>query len=382
MKKVISLILVAMMLVACFAMTACSNKSEAAKSFKLGGIGPLTGGAAIYGNAAMNGAKIAVDEINAKNGAITFEWNPQDDAHDAEQSVNAYNTLVDWGVQAIVGCVTSAPCAAVATVANEDRVFMMTPSASSPDVTEGKTQMFQICFTDPSQGALSAEYIATNLSDKKVAVIYKNDDAYSQGIYDTFVEGAAANNMEILYAGTFNDGTATDFSVQLTAAQAAGADLIFLPMYYTPASVIMKQASDMGYDCAFFGVDGMDGILAMEGFDTSLAEGVYLLVPFDATSAKESTKAFVAKYEELYGETPNQFAADGYDAVYAIYQALEKAGCKPSDKPADICEALRKATLEMNMDGITGTMSWNETGAVTKSPLAVVIENGVYVSAK
>ena len=348
-------------------------------TFKIGFIGPLTGGAAIYGNAAKNGAQIAVDEINAKGG-IQLAFNPQDDAHDAELSVNAYNTLVDWGMQALVGPVTTQPAISVSAKANEDRVFCLTPSASSTDVIDNNDVMFQVCFTDPNQGTGSADYIAENYEDAKVAVIYRNDDAYSQGIRDTFVAEAAAKNVAIVYEGTFTDATSTDFSVQVTAAQAAEANIVFLPIYYQPASVILKQAADIDYAPVFFGVDGMDGILTMEGFDASLAEGVFMLTPFSADAQDERTQAFVARYQEITGEIPNQFAADCYDAVYALYTASLNAGIDASTSAEDACELLiEQFAGDFEIEGLTGTMSWDETGAVTKTPTAVVIQDGAYV---
>jgi branched-chain amino acid transport system substrate-binding protein len=357
-----------------------TTTTTASGTFKLGGIGPLTGAAAIYGTAAMNGAQIAVDEINALGGDIQFEFNAQDDVHDAETSVNAYHTLQDWGMQVLVGTVTTAPCIAVSAEAYTDRVFCLTPSASSTDVIADKDNMYQVCFTDPNQGVGAADYIAENISGT-IAVIYQNDDAYSQGIRDTFVAEAAEKGLDVVYEGTFTADTATDFSVQLTAAQAAGAEIIFLPMYYTPASVILKQADSMGYAPTFFGVDGMDGILTMEGFDTSLAEGVMLLTPFSADATDELTQNFVSKYQELYGETPNQFAADGYDAVYTIYTALQAAGCTSDMSAADICEALIAVMPTITVDGLTGEgMTWSSTGEVSKSPRAVVIKDGVYVT--
>ncbi len=352
----------------------------ASGTFKLGGIGPLTGDAAIYGNAAMNGAQIAVDEINALGGAIQFEFEKQDDENDPEKSLNAYNTLMDHGMQVLVGTVTTQPAIAVSAQAFQDRVFSMTPSASSTDVISGKDNMFQVCFTDPNQGTGAADYIAENMPDAKVAIIYRNDDAYSQGIRDTFVSEAQAKGLEVVDEGTFTKDTQTDFSVQLTSAQNKGANLIFLPIYYQPASVILAQAKAMNYAPTYFGVDGMDGILTMEGFDTSLAEGVMLLTPFSADADDERTQNFVKTYNDLYGETPNQFAADAYDVVYVIYEALNAAGCTGDMSAEDICDALISVMPTISVDGLTGQgMTWQSTGEVSKAPMAVVIENGVYV---
>ena len=354
---------------------------EAGGTFKLGTIGPLTGDAAIYGQAVANGAKIAVDEINAAGGAIQFEFQSQDDVADGETSVNAYNKLMDWGMQVMVGPTTTGASIAVADKVYADRTIMLTPSASSPDVTAGKDNVFQVCFTDPNQGTGSADYIADNMTGAKVAVIYRNDDAYSQGIRDTFVAEAAAKNLEVVYEGTFTADTATDFSVQLTAAQSAGADTVFLPIYYQPASVILTQAAAMNYAPTFFGVDGMDGILTMEGFDTALAEGVMLLTPFSADAEDERTQNFVKVYQSAYGDVPNQFAADAYDGVYIMKAALEAAGCTADMSSTDICEAVVAVMTTISVDGLTGQgMTWSADGAVSKAPMAVVIKDGVYVT--
>ena len=348
-------------------------------TFKLGHIGPLTGDAAIYGIATNNGAQLAVEEINALGGDIQFELKSEDDVATADTAVNAYNSLKDWGMQALIGCTTTGSAIAVAAEAYSDRVFAITPSASSTGVTAGKDNVFQVCFTDPNQGVASADYMAEKMADAKIAIIYRNDDAYSQGIRDAFKAEAETKGLNIVSEGTFTKDTATDFSVQLTAAQSAGADLIFLPIYYQPASVIFNQADAMGYAPTFFGVDGMDGILTLEGFDTKLAEGVMLLTPFSASSEDEATQAFVSAYVEKFGETPNQFAADAYDAVYALYEAIKASGVTADMSTADICEALVAAMPTITLNGLTGTLSWSANGEVSKAPSAYVIEDGKYV---
>jgi len=346
---------------------------------KIGLIGPLTGAAASYGTSVAQGAAIAVEEINALGG-IQLELNPQDDEHDAEKSVNAYNTLWDWGAQMIIGCVTTTPCIAVGAEAYNDRMFMLTPSASSTDVIKDKDNVFQVCFTDPAQGSASAQYIADNALATKVAVIYNNADAYSTGIYQTFEARAMELGLEIVAVTTFTDDT-TDFSVQVTTVKEAGAELVFLPIYYTPASMILQQANSMEYAPIFFGVDGMDGILNIEGFDTSLAEGVMLLTPFSADATDELTVNFVTKYQAAYNATPDQFAADAYDCVYTLYYAIQAAGITAETSAEEACELLIATLPTLEIPGVTGTMTWATTGEVTKTPTAVRIENGVYVGA-
>lgn len=355
-----------------------SGESTAA-AFKIGGTGPLTGDAAIYGNAVYNGAKLAVEEINAEGG-VQFDLKMEDDENDPEKAVSAYNALKDWGVQLSLGSVTSKPGEATATENFADRIFALTPSASAPAVTEGKDNVFQMCFSDPNQGTASAEYIADNQMGTKIAIIYKNDDVYSSGIYEKFKAEAETKGLNIVSTTTFTSSSATDFSVQLGEAKAAGADLLFLPIYYQPASLILQQAKSMGYAPKFFGVDGMDGILTLEGFDTSLAEGVMLLTPFNADAEDEKTQSFVTKYKEQFGDVPNQFAADAYDCVYAYKAAIEASGATPDMSAEELCDLMIQTFPTLTFDGLTGEgVTWDSTGAVSKSPKGMVIQNGAYV---
>ena len=395
MKKKFFALMMAMVMV--LSLAACSSSDEAdpnsgdsaggessgSSAFKVGVIGPLTGGAAIYGTCVANSAQIAVDEINALGGDIQFELMTEDDVNDAETSVNAYNALMDDGMQILVGTVTTQPALSVVPLSYEDRVFTLTPSASGDDVISinDNDNVFQICFTDSNQGSRSAQYIDENFDSPKIAIIYKNDDQYSIGIRDNFKAEADSRGMDIVYEGTFTEASQTDFNVQLAGAQSAGADLLFLPIYYTPASVILTQANAMGYAPTFFGVDGMDGILTMDGFDASLAEGVMLLTPFNADATDEATVNFVTKYQELYGETPNQFAADAYDCVYAYKLALETAGCTPDMSAADLNAKMKETFPTITLTGLTGDgagITWDASGEVSKSPKGMVIQNGAY----
>ena len=373
MKKLIALALALVL-----ALTVCSAFAEETITLKIAHIGPTTGPAALYGIATSRGAQIAVDEINAAGGKYKIELIDEDDEHNVEKVINAYNAALDAGAQMILGSTTSKPCEAAGAQGYTDRVFFLTPSASSTAVIEDKDNVFQVCFTDPNQGAASAEYIAEHKLGTKIAVIYNNADVYSTGIRDTFVEKAPSLGLEIVSEETFTDET-TDFTVQVGKAQEAGAEIVFLPMYYTPASLILKTAADKNYKPIFFGVDGMDGILSVEGFDTSLAEGVMLLTPFVATSEDAKVANFVKLYEDKFGETPIQFAADAYDGIYILVAAAEKAGITADTTPEEACDLLIAAMKEIQVDGITGSMTWDESGAVTKTPMAATIENGVYV---
>ena len=387
MKKFISVMLVAAMAVT--ALTGCGSNSGSsskkdADKYYIGGIGPTTGATAIYGTAVKNGAQIAVDEINAAGGinGKQIEYRFEDDQNDAEKSVNAYNTLKDWGMQMLVGTTTTAPCIAVAGKTASDNMFQITPSASAPYVlSSGNGNIFQVCFTDPNQGIASAQYIAENKLAQKIGIIYDSSDVYSSGIEEKFEAEAKDKGLQIVSKAAFTADSKTDFGTQLQKAKDAGADLLFLPIYYQEASIILKQADTMGYKPKFFGVDGMDGILTVENFDTKLAEGVMLLTPFAADAKDKAVQNFVKTYKEKYKDTPNQFAADSYDAVYALKAAIEESKATPDMSASDMCDALKGAMTKIKMQGLTGGkdgLTWNESGEVTKSPKAVIIKNGAY----
>lgn len=361
---------------------AAGTTASANGVLKIGGIGPVTGGAAIYGQAVKNAAELAVSEINAAGGinGMQIEFKFEDDEHDAEKSVNAYNTLKDWGMQVLMGTVTSTPCIAVSEYTKEDNMFQLTPSGSAVKCVQ-YDNAFRVCFSDPNQGTASAQYIAANKLATKVAVIYDSSDVYSSGIYETFAAEAANQGIEIVSAEAFTADSNKDFSVQIQKAKSAGAELVFLPIYYTEASLILSQAKSAGYAPKFFGCDGLDGILNVENFDKTLAEGVMLLTPFVASAEDDATKKFVDAYQKAYGEVPNQFAADAYDAIYIIKAAAEKGGVKADMSVSDICEAMKKAMIEITVAGLTSpSMTWTADGEPNKEPKAMKIENGVYVA--
>ena len=384
-KKAASVMLASAMVVSLAACGSSGNKSGGSSdsdTFKIGGIGPTTGDAAIYGTAVKNGIQLAVDEINAAGGinGKQIEYKFEDDQADSEKSVNAYNTLKDWGMQALIGTTTSTPCTAVVEETHSDNMFQLTPSATAVDSIQ-YDNAFRMCFSDPNQGSASADYIAENKLATKVAIIYNSSDTYSSGIYQTFATEAKAKGLDVVAAEAFTADNKTDFSVQIQKAKDAGAELVFLPIYYQEASLILAQANKAGFTPKWFGCDGMDGILDVKNFDTSLAEGLMLLTPFVADADDEKTQAFVSKYKELYGDTPNQFGADAYDAIYAIKAAIEEAGVTPDMSASDIGSALTEAMTKISVDGLTGDgMTWEATGEVSKAPKAMVIKDGAYTA--
>ena len=380
MKKVFAFVMAACMAATMF--VGCAPKKgeeEAARVIKVGTSGPLTGGNAMYGNAVANGLKLAFEEINAQGG-LQFEVNAQDDEADAEKAVNAYTALMDWGMQIMAGPTTSGSAAATAAECAADRVFMMTPSASDASVITAGDNIFQICFTDPNQGIGSADYISQHNLGTAIGVIYDSSNPYSSGIYEKFQERANQIGLNVVAVEAFTEDNKADLTTQVTKCQSAGCDLIFLPIYAAEATQVLTYADKIGYTPKFFGCDGLDGILAVEGFDPALAEGVMLLTPFDATATDEKTQNFVKNYTEKFGIAPNQFAADAYDVAYVIAAACEAGKVTPDMTAEQICEILMEQVLSMSFDGLTGEgMQWSADGAVSKEPKAVKIENGVYV---
>ncbi len=393
MKKAISAVLAATMAMALLAGCGSGSGSDSGsgssgsgetggsqEAFRIGAIGPVTGGAAVYGEAVKNGAELAVKEINEAGGigGKQIEYKYEDDEHDAEKAVNAYNTLKDWGMHALLGTVTSAPCVAVGEVSQADNIFMLTPSGTAVECVQ-YDNAFRVCFSDPMKGLESAKYIGENGLAKKVAAIYDSSDVYSTGIYEAFVKEAENQDFEVVAAEAFTAESKTDFSVQLQKAKDAGAELVFLPFYYTEASLVLKQASGMNYEPIFFGCDGMDGILAVEGFDVNLANNLMFMSPFTPTSEDETIQKFVKDYQDAYGDTPNQFAADAYDGMYAIKAAMEEAGVTPDMSSSDICDALKDAMTKISIDGVTAKgLTWEADGEPSKEPMVVRIADGDY----
>ena len=385
MKKFFAILMAALMVAAMFAGCgeAAAPESGDSNTIKIGMTGPLTGGAAEYGLAVEAGMEIAVEEINAAAGedGLKIEFKSEDDEADGEKAVSGYNALKDWGMQFFAGTVTSGACNAVAPETVNDEIFLLTPSASAVEVATAGSNTYQMCFTDPNQGASAAEVIAANWPDAVIGLIYDSSDDYSTGLYQGFLAKAGELGLDVVCETSFTKDTKSDLSTQVTQCKDAGADLVFLPIYYSEASQILTYAAKIGYAPTLFGCDGMDGILAVEGFDTTLAEGLALMTPFDANATDEATVSFVTKYKEkMNGQIPNQFAADGYDCIYAIYNACVAKGVDGSTDAAEACALICEWFNAETFDGLTGKgMTWDAEGMISKMPAAVVITDGVYV---
>ena len=380
MKKFFALVLAVVMIAAMFAGCGAQETADP-NTIKIGMSGPLTGGAAVYGTAVEAGMKIAVDEINAAAGedGLKIEFNSQDDEHDNEKAQNAYNTLKDWGMQFFAGAVTTGPCLAIAPSTVEDQIFMMTPSGSSQKIAESGKNIYQMCFTDPNQGANAAQLVAEKQLATNIGIIFDSSDDYSKGLLDGFKTKAAELGLNIVCETSFTADNKSDLSTQVTQCKDAGCDFVFLPFYSVEAAQVLTYADKIGYEPTFFGCDGMDGILTTEGFDTALAEGLLLMTPFNPDAPE--TQDFVNKYKAaMNGVTPNQFAADGYDVIYAIYNACKATGIDGTTKPADACAKLNEYFATYEFTGLTGAgMTWDADGMISKIPAAVKIENGKYV---
>ena len=379
MKKFFAMMLAVMMVVGLFAGCGDKGNAEGSDALRIGLTGPFTGDNAVYGNAVKWGMEVAVEEINAKGG-LQIEFKAEDDVSDNEKATTAYATLMDWGMQIFAGAVTTGPCLTLAPKAAADNMFMMTPSGSNEDIPKAGDNVYQMCFTDPNQGDASAQLISTQKLGTKIGILYDSTTDYSNGIKKSFEAAAATLNMEIVATTSF-DANTTDYKTQLQQLQSAGCDLVFMPIYAAQAVTVLTNANEMNYKPVFLGCDGMDGVLTQENFDTSLAEGLIMMTPYAADDPDPKNVSFVEKYKaKSGGEAPNQFAADGYDVIYAIYEGCVAKGVNGKTSNADACAALKEYFATATFNGLTGqNMTWKD-GYVSKVPAAVEVQDGKYVS--
>lgn len=378
MKKFLCMMMAVLMVLA---MAACGgepannggNDTPDATTVKIGGIGPLTGAYANYGLSEKNGAELVVKEINEAGGIAgkQIELSYQDSQGESESAVNAYGKLMDWGMEVSLGCVLSGENASVVAAARDDDVLLITPSGSADKCIDGNDKAFRVCFYDSYQGAAAAQYIKENNIVDTVGVLYQSDVDYSVGLYNAFVDQCGKLGITIAETQTFTASTSTDFSTQVNALVASGVKLVFIPIYAEEASTFLTQArGKFAGDVYFFGADGLDGILGKVEQDPTIANNVLMLTPFAADNPSENVQSFVKKYQEAYGATPDQFAADAYDAVYAIKAAIEKAGSTSGD-------ALASALTSLTVEGVTGTMTWGSDGNTSKNASAILYYDGV-----
>ena len=367
---------VCLLLVAgCF--VGCGNKAD---GYVIGATGPLSGDAASYGLSVQKGAQLAVKEINAAGGlnGVDFIFEMYDDEAKAEKVTDGYNALLRKGMQVSIGSVTSGACLTFADESKEDNLFFITPSASADDAIKNSNG-YRICFGDPDQGKYAAE--ALSASYTKIGVIYNNDDAYSTGLLGGFeAKMKEIGKADAYIAKAFTDATKTSFATQVSDLKSAGCDVIFLPIYYQEASLIVGEANTQNYDVDFYGCDGMDGIVKHVAANATLSEqikGLKYLAPIDVNSTDAKIKSFVDAYKAEYnGEIPDQFAADAYDAVYVIFNAMKEAGVDNKNiKPSDLCDKIT-AVLQNGFEynGVTGKMTWDKNGAAVKAPVTIEIK--------
>ena len=383
MKKFLALMLAVIMVAAMF--TACGKKGYTSDNteFVIGVSGPLTGGAAIYGQAVANAAQMAVDEINAAGGfnGVNFKLVATDDMHDASKVSTNYSSMLEGGMQLSLGTVTTAPGLEFTNLSKEDNVFFLTPSASGDDIPANENG-FQMCFADGNQGKVAADFVNQNFSGQTIGVFYKSDENYSKGIYDQFKANldAAVTVVET----SFSDANATDFASQIDTLK--DMKFVFMPIYYQPATMFMTQAKDIiAADAVYYGCDGFDGIEGMEGFDINeIPQAITMLSHFNSKAEDGKAKEFIDKYVEKYGkDTLNQFGASAYDCVYALFGAMKAAVAAGKEIPvtisaSDMCEILKEqfAGGYTVTDAVTGaSISWDANGYVNKTAIQYIIKD-------
>lgn len=381
-KKFMCMFMAAVMMLT---MVACGDSSDngdnggspdsgSSDTIKIGGIGPLTGGYANYGISVKQGAQLAVDEINA-NGGINgkqIEFRFEDSQGDSESAVNAYGHLMDWGMDVSLGGTFSGETASIVAAAREDDILLLTPTGSADKCIDGNDKAFRICFYDSYQGAAAADYVKENGLSTDVGVLYESDYDYSVGLYNSFVAQAASAGLNIVETQTFTTTTTTDFSTQINALVDSGVKTVFIPIYAEEASTFLTQAKGkFADDVYFFGADGLDGILGKVEQDPTIADNVLMLTPFAADSSDSAVQAFVSAYEAAYSATPDQFAADAYDAIYVIKAAVEAANGSTSGAE------LAAVMTSLEVSGVTGKMTWTADGNTNKPASAILYKDGM-----
>ena len=374
MKKFLSIALAAVVSVAALAGCGGSAGNYTANNteFFIGATGPLTGDTSSYGTSVNEGAMLAIEEINAAGGlnGVTFKYEMKDDKSTAADAATGYDTLFEAGMNVAIGSVTSGSCDSFASKADEDSLFFITPSASAANVIENRPTAFRVCFGDPDQGTLAAEEITKEYT--KIGAIYDTSDPYSKGIFDAF-EAKMKELGKEFDAQSFDAENKKDFTTQIEALK--DCEVIFLPIYYTEAGLIAKAAAAKGCEALLFGCDGFDGVA--DQVDDSVKNVIKYITPFDVNSKDATVAKFVENYKAAYdGKVPDQFAADGYDAVMAIYEAMKAANVTdPTISPAELSKVIIPAITadDFVYVGATGEMTWDESGACTKVPQIVVL---------
>ena len=364
-----------------FSLAACGGNNYTANNteYVIGFSGPLTGPAAVYGIAVQNSAQMAVDEINAAGGlnGVKFKLLATDDTHDATKVAANYASMLEGGMQVSLGTVTTAPGLEFTNLSAEDNVFFITPSASGDDIPK-KDNGFQMCFADGNQGKVAADYVnSTGL--KKIGIFYKSDDAYSNGIFKQFKENLDSS-IETVEA-VFTAANETDFSAQITTLK--DCEFIFMPIYYTPASIFMTQAKDtVAADAVYYGCDGFDGLAGQFEDFSVIPQEVSMLSHFDSNATEGAASDFIKKYTDKFGtDTLNQFGASAYDCVYAIYNAMKAAidAGKEIDvtiSASDLCDILKaQFTGDFSYSGVTGNnITWEDNGYVSKEAVKYTLK--------
>ena len=356
-------------------LAACGGGKEAKEvdTIKIGCTAPLTGPVAIYGVTSSNGSKLAMDEIN-KNGGILgkqVEFTVLDSKGDPTEAITAYNKLVDSGIVAFIGDAPSKPTLAIAEVAAQDNMPMITPNGTQFNITEAGPNVFRTCFTDPYQGVVLANFAKKNLKAETAAVLVNNSSDYSDGVAKAFLEQAQKVGLKVVAKEGYSDGD-KDFRAQLTKILSSAPDVLVVPDYYEQAALITVQAREVGLKSTFIGPDGWDGVAkTLDVTAYGAIENSYFTNHYSLEDQSPKVQNFVKAYKEVYNEEPSSFAALSYDSAYMMKAAIEKAGT--TEKQA-VIDALK----ELSYDGVTGHLTFDEKNNPVKDVTVLKIVNGEY----
>ena len=353
--------------------------AASAESVKVGLIAPLTGEVAVYGNAVKEAVQLYIDDFNAADHPFDINLIIYDDKGDPTEAMNAYNKLVyQDDIAVLLGPVTSSPTFGVAEASVDDGIPALTPTATHPDVTTYGDNFFRACFEDPFQGGSMAKFASSELKATTAAIIYNNADTYSIGLRDAFMKTAEEVGLTVTTTEAYG-ASDIDFRAQLTNIIKTNPDVLFIPYYYNVTYMICSQALELGYTGTFLGVDGTDGVLAIEGADVSVFDGMYFANHYSADSDSPVTQAFIKEYTDKYGATPNALAALGYDGAMIVCDALERVnndGVKIDGESS--YEAIIEALRATEVDGVTGHITFDENNNPIKTLSIIQIKDGAY----
>ena len=372
MKKALFALLLAT--VFCFSAAGCSPKdrvgvdSSGLDPFVIGGIGPLTGEGAEYGTSVLQGAQLAVDEINATGGVNGFRLvlNFQDSKGDAQNAVSVYEKLKDNDMKILLGGVFTEETAALAQASAEDGVLIVAPTACGKDALGTGGNLFRVCLDSPRLGTTAANFILDNETVNTSAVLF-SDDAFG------------GEEISAAFVSAFADRDVTTYRYSIASEEDLEQTILRLDRQkYDAVLLALSPELTERFLQKYEGSSRLFSVHPPKNAEEN--EGIAVISSFFPEEDNKLMKNFFSSYQDLYGQLPDRYAADAYDAVYAMAEAIKRAGIDPENVDyADTNDRLISAMTKIDVDGITGTVSWTADGENNRNASVRILKEGSYV---